>query len=465
MPIKKITLENIEHSRHQLSFRFSADDLHFNTSYWYSNVNLSSLKSNYTHDFVNSLFFHIAAFELNKLGSLKPDYVDFGDYTRYQTREFDLLWKKIFKNVWAQWRYENSFTDYYCPKFVSSGDEEDQIPVTISSTYPEVLSFCGGGKDSLVQMKILEGGEIPFDSVGYSVSIYGSHSKQHNLLQGLIEHLSPENHQQQWIFSDFLESPTLELYSELEPNSLLAAETPSSIFANLPLALSEGYTSIVLGHERSADRGQAYWEAIGEEINHQWGKSYEAERLLNSYIQNNLLDNFQFYSVLKPIYDPVIFNLLRRHENAIPNTHSCNIDKPWCCRCPKCAYVWANYMAYLPVSLVNDMFSENLFDLPENHLSFRRMLGLEERLPFECIGQMQEARLAFELCRQKGIEGRALDEYAQELAPIEMEPILDKYLSVEPERSGIPTNIKRRIIPQMRAGAEEARSYVDGIIG
>lgn len=61
---------------------------------------------------------------------------------------------------------------------------------------------------------------------------------------------------------------------------VLAPETPASLFAALPVALAHGYPTLVLAHERSANAGNLIWPATGEEVNHQWGKSLEAERLL-----------------------------------------------------------------------------------------------------------------------------------------------------------------------------------------
>jgi hypothetical protein len=118
--------------------------------------------------------------------------------------------------------------------------------------------------------------------------------------------------------------------------------------------------------------------------------AFETEILLNEYIRAELISNFSYFSLLQPIYDVLIFNLLRRDVQAVPHTHSCNIRKPWCRRCPKCAYVWLNYMAYLPVALVNAIFKTNLFNLEENRESFRQMLGLAKHTPFECIGQIPE---------------------------------------------------------------------------
>ena len=225
----------------------------------------------------------------------------------------------------------------------------------------------------------MEEQNIPYSVFTYSHSIYGTAEKQHNIIGKLIEKCHPEKIHRQWVYDSFIDSPILKLENKINVQSITAAETPSSIFAVLPIVLTHGYTHILLGHERSANKGNLIWEKTGEEINHQWGKSFEAEVLLNKYIQNHLIINFSFFSLLQPIYDVVIFNLLKKNLPAVPFTHSCNIEKPWCKKCAKCAYVWLNYMAYLPVDLVNKIFDDiPLFDLPENEIWFKQMLGMRD---------------------------------------------------------------------------------------
>ncbi len=204
-----------------------------------------------------------------------------------------------------------------------------------------------------------------------------------------------------------------------------------------------------LAHERSADTGNLIWEQTGEEINHQWGKSYEAEKLLNSYIQSELIENTSYFSLLKPIYDVLIFNFLTDDIEAVAATHSCNIEKPWCKCCPKCAYVWLNYMAYLPTQVVDHIFQSNLFDEPENQFAFRQMMGLEKHTPFECIGQINEAKLAFELCRRKGLDGLAMRMFTQECKPLNWKEIMVKYLTVQQAESAIPKSLSSKIFPLM----------------
>ena len=75
------------------------------------------------------------------------------------------------------------------------------------------------------------------------------------------------------------------------------------MFAALPLVLCFGYRHLIVAHERSADFGNLVWDRTGEEINHQWGKSLAAERLLSRYVAGELVSSVGYWSLLKPIWN------------------------------------------------------------------------------------------------------------------------------------------------------------------
>ena len=441
---------------------FGVDDLRFTTSYWYGDTDLVALESQYGLEFMEKIYFHIMAFEAHKLTSLRPSTFDLGPFVRFYTKEFEELWRTVFRNSWAEWRYENDLPDYFGPVALSDPSESSSPGVTIEYGPVHMLTFCGGGKDSLVAIKLLERAGIAYSAFIYSSSIYGTAGLQHELIHRLLDYGSPVKRHQLWIYDDFMDSPILDLYPQYGVKGLLASEITSSIFGVLPLVLQHGYRYITLANERSADIGNLIWEKTGEDVNHQWTKSLAAELLINRYLQSELIANSSYFSILKPVYDVLIFNLLRRDLECVPHTHSCNIRKPWCGRCPKCAYVWVSYMAYLPVDLVNSIFKQNLFNVPENCGWFRQMLGLEDQTPFECIGQVPETRLAFELCRRKGLTGKAMDVFTAEVPAVEINSILDKYLSVDSAVSTIPPEIAAKVLRQMRDGANEARLQILG---
>lgn len=446
-------------SRHQLSVQFGLDDLRFSASYWYADADLVELEARWGEDVMARVYFHITAFTANALVSLAPDRFDPGPYAEYCGPEFAELWSRILDGVWAQWRFEHDLADYRGPAVPTSGRTGD--PVRLAPHADRALAFVGGGKDSVVSLRVLEEAGVACDTLVYSSSGYGSARVQHLLCDELLDALDrpTEGRRRVWIFDDVAESPLVQLGPFTGMHGMTTAETPASMFAALPLVLQHGYSYLCLGHERSADTGNLTWSATGEVVNHQWGKSVECETVLATYLNTQLIADCVYFSPLKAAYDVLILHALRDDLAAVPYTHSCNVSKPWCGRCPKCAYVWLSYHAYLPRDAVDRTFTDlgNLFDAPENRLSYRQLLGLEEHTPFECVGGVEEARLAFELCRRKGMRGAAMSDFAAEVAAVEADDVLDRYLSVGPLAPSVPAPLRTRLTTVLEQHAARAR--------
>ncbi|HEY6393529.1 MAG TPA: hypothetical protein VIX89_19760 [Bryobacteraceae bacterium] len=445
--VKRLALKGFVRSRRQLSMLFGLGERQFAKTYRYPDVDLIGLEQRFGRENMERIYFHIAAFEAMPLASLQPEVFDLGPLSRFYTSAFESLWRTVFRKAGAQWRYENNLPDYDGPAFDGSlSNCATAGPVEIRAGKVPALCFSGGGKDSLVAMKLLERGGVPFSSYTYSHPVYGEANEQHDLIDGLLQAAIPRQHHRMQISDDFA-------------SCSLCVETPTAVFGSLPVALEYGYRYLVVGHERSAEAGNLDWDLTGEHVNHQWGKSLEAKMLLGDYIQTELAA-VSYFSILKPIHDVVIFNLLRSDLEAVQSTHSCNQRKPWCQECAKCAYVWLGYTAYLPQDLVTGMFPRNLFDTPENLSWFRQLLGLAAHKPFECVGETSEVQLAFEICRRKGMQGQALDMYANEVPTPDVPALLDRYLAVDQTVPTIPPAVRQRVLPQMLHAAEQARKYI-----
>ena len=66
--------------------------------------------------------------------------------------------------------------------------------------------LCGGGKDSLVSMKLLERAGIDYDTFVYSHSTYGRGQLQHDLIDGLVAHCRTRQVHRAWVVDDALDS-------------------------------------------------------------------------------------------------------------------------------------------------------------------------------------------------------------------------------------------------------------------
>jgi len=314
-------------------------------------------------------------------------------------------------------------------------------------------------------MKLLTEINQAFSTLTYSASYYGQSGWQHDIIAELLDSIGVKNRHRQWVFDDFLDSPVLASRAFWDVKTLTAAETPSSIFGVLPYILDRGYRYACLAHERSADAPQVIWDRTGEPINHQWGKSFEAETLLNRYIQNTLVGDFDYFSILKPIHDVAIFGILRGSEAQIPFTHSCNMIKPWCRRCPKCLYVWLGYAAFLDTDTVRATFGpENLFDIPENILYFRQLAGLEDQLPFECIGEAKEAALFLKMAEAKGWRGCAINACADAWQSLDWPSVATTYLQRFYDYANLPNAIAVDLQNSLDTYSLKTRAYIDSVL-
>ena len=429
------------------------DDLRLHVTVWYEDIDLHALARAHGDDALERIAVHVALFQLNAVASLRPDAIELGRYAHHLTPELVALWRTVFKNVWAQWRYEHDLPAYE-PRFVEA-TRPATAPITAPAGPVELLAFCGGGKDSLVALKLLERAGLPFATLGYAHSIYGNADHQHALLDRVAGATRRVRAERQWILDDIMDAPVARLRPELGVKYILAAETPASVFAAIPLALARGYRGLVVAHEASANAANLTWSATGEDVNHQWGKGWAAEQLLDGYVSTHLLAGLRYFSVLQPVHDEVIFELLARDADLAPLTHSCNLAKPWCGRCAKCAYVWLQMAAHLPADIVTRTFGADLGERPENERWFREMLGLAEHTPFECVGSAPEARLALALARARGIGGPRLAAYATEVGPVDV-PSIARPLVTVGTTHGMPARVAAGVMPQLEAAARSA---------
>lgn len=440
MKIVVIKIDDVTIHEHHLDIIYSADKFKFSTKIFYHDISFSALIEKYSQQLIAKIAAHIALFEGMKLCSLFPQYYDISKIAEHLAAPVLNLFVKIYQGVFAQHWYENNITDYQHPEIISSQALGGIHPVSILGDNRTILAGCGGGKDSILAMKMLQAADIPFASMQYSHSVYGKAKSQHDLIAEVLEHVNPVNTHKISICDDFIDFPFFQLYFP-ENSGITSPETPVSIFESLFLMLAGGYNYLALAHEKSANTGNLFWEELGREVNHQWGKGLEAEQLLDQFIRDNLLSNFKYFSILQPIYDLRIFQNFSKYSELLPKIHSCNIKKPWCKKCPKCAYVWLGLMAFCEVDKVNAVFQSNLFDDPDLLPIFREMLGLSKHTPFECIGEIDESRLMMKRCFDKGLSGKALDMFAQEIltdTAIDWQNIQQKYNAVYAQEHNIP---------------------------
>jgi hypothetical protein len=450
--MRSLRLVDVHRGADHILASCALDDLRFHVTVWYEDLDLHALARQVGDEAVERIAVHIALFQLNAACSLRPDVIELGRYARYLTSDLVQLWRTVFHHVWAQWRYEHDLPAYDGPRFIDPV-AAPAAPLRAPDGPVELLAYCGGGKDSLVALKLLERAGLPFATLGYAHSIYGPAESQHALLDRIGGATARVRAERQWVIDDLLDAPVARLRPALGVKYILAAETPASVFAAIPLALARGYRGLIVAHEASANSGNLDWN--GEVVNHQWGKGWEAEQLLDGYVQRELVANLRYFSILQPIHDEVIFELLARDAELAALTHSCNLRKPWCGACAKCAYVWLQFAAHLPPAVVQATFGADLGERADNERWFREMLGLAEHTPFECVGSAPEARLALTIARARGFGGARLASYADAVGPVDVAAIAAPLVRVG-ALHGMPAHVAAGVMPQLADAAATA---------
>jgi hypothetical protein len=172
-------------------------------------------------------------------------------------------------------------------------------------------------------------------------------------------------------------------------------------------AVMNGLTTVIFSNERSASVGNLTWHGI--DVNHQWAKSIEAEKLLQETLATVVSPSVTYFSLLRPLSELRIARQFATLEQYHDIFTSCNrafhLDpskrRIWCGECDKCRFVFLVLAPYMSVAQLEAIWHKNMFNDGEQLAGFRELLGIEGHKPLECVGEVAECRLALELAAEK----------------------------------------------------------------
>ncbi|HEX3082008.1 MAG TPA: endonuclease domain-containing protein [Candidatus Saccharimonadia bacterium] len=344
------------------------------------------------------------------------------------------FWNKLYTHGLGQFFYENKLDFHGLINF----------PVTAESAYEPgpgkasgkgALVPFGGGKDSIVTTEILR-------AAGETQTLF--RLRGHHIITEL---------------AGIAELPVVEVGRTLAPELFELNKagaynghipiTAHISFLTVVIGLLGGYDSVYFSSERSSSYGNV--DYLGMEVNHQWSKSLDAERMLRDYISTFVTKSVKYENALRPLSELHIAKIFTQHAEYFHAATSCNrnwvlsersADAPrWCGECPKCAFSFALFAAYLPAETVSEMFSHNLFE-DENLLPlYRELWGVVGFKPFECVGTPEEAGAACYLAqKQSGYTGTpVMDEFVKTVLPGIKDPEQLLKQLYTPELSASPT--------------------------
>lgn len=253
------------------------------------------------------------------------------------------------------------------------------------------LLLNGAGKDSILSAEMLKTSGTPFDFFAFAPT------PAHYRIAKLVGAKTVSVNRRR--------DPWLNIYMSFF--SVSTSYPSVSTFTFIAVILSEalGYNSIVFSNERSADFGNLNY--LGLDVNHQWCKSSEAEKMTNDYIQKYITPDISTISLLRKYNELQIVKKFSNYQKYLHDVTSCNIyfwltpleqyltrKNYWCKRCPKCVFLFACFSAFLPKREVLGIFGADLYADKRLLPLTKRILGVEGFKPLDCVGEPEEMILA-----------------------------------------------------------------------
>lgn len=279
-------------------------------------------------------------------------------------------------------------------------DESASTPAPTQMSLPKrALLLNGAGKDSILSAEMLKAEHAPFDFFSYAPT------PAHERIAALVGAKTIE----------VTRSRDSRIGVAAALRGASAAYPSVSTFTFIATLLAEllGYDTIIFSNERSADIGNLTY--LGLEVNHQWCKSSEAERITNEYIQTYITPSISSRSLLRKYSELEIVSQFVKFPKYLPYVTSCNsyfwLPWPmqhlrkkgyWCRECPKCVFLFSCFSAYLPKKQVVRMFGADLYTKWHLRSLFRRILGVEGFKPLDCVGEPEEMILAMHYAADGG---------------------------------------------------------------
>lgn len=262
------------------------------------------------------------------------------------------------------------------------------------SLEPNALVPVGGGKDSCVVMELLK--ELGVKATG--VACGGSKSQSACAEKSGLPYIT---------FSRSLDPKLFELNASGKVYNGHIPVTGVFAFLLWALALLRHEKYVVMACEKSANSGNMKQGDLT--INHQWSKSFEFEKMFYDLTQS-ITPDFRYFSLLRPISEAHIAKLFAEKCSAYFDVFtSCNkafkLDlnkriEGWCGNCDKCRFVFLILAPFMDKKTLVSAVGTNPLDDEKQVDGYRELLGLSGHKPFECVGETDECRWAFNQLKQ-----------------------------------------------------------------
>ena len=289
------------------------------------------------------------------------------------------FWKKLYYNGLGEFLYLNNIMVSEADLMEMESVGERPFVKVESPLEEKVLVPVGGGKDSVVTLECLR------DAMPVIPLIVNPRGATLNCVE------TAGYGENDFIVINRTLDPTM---LQLNAEGYLNGHTPFSAllaFISVLVAFGSGSRYIALSNENSANESTV----PGTNINHQYSKSIEFERDFRQYVAENINDNVQYFSFLRPLSELQIASLFAQCEAYHPVFRSCNVGSKtdsWCGHCPKCLFTWIILSPFLSREKLTAIFGKDLMADTSLQPILEELNGTAAEKPFECVGTVEEVR-------------------------------------------------------------------------
>jgi len=313
------------------------------------------------------------------------------------TKDQAEFFQAVYENGLGEFAYKNGMNLWGKIVFPHASIQSKSHKPHKPNNPTKYLVPIGGGKDSIVTIERLraEGKDITLLRMG-----------KHPLIDQLVEAMRlPCITVERTIAPELL---------KLNAEGALNGHVPITAYLSaLAVVIAElyGFGAVVMSNEAGASEGNV--EHFGRAVNHQWSKSAEAEEMIRGYMQKFINANLGYENPLREMTELQIVGEAVRYPQYFEMFTSCNANwklsavssqlstSRWCAACPKCAFAFLLFAAYLPKKEMMRIFGKNLFEQHDLLPLYRQLLGIEGFKPFECVGTPEECREALAMMRRR----------------------------------------------------------------
>lgn len=312
------------------------------------------------------------------------------------------FFNSVYQEGLGQFAYENKLTRQDLAHFEASAM---QITPVVSYQGQGIIALQSGGKDSLLTATLLNEKQLDFSSLYVSSSDY-----------------SPD-------VIDKLDKPKLLIKRSIDYLALNQAKQDDGLDGHIPITYliqSLALVQAILSGKKYiltsiAHEGEEPHSLIGDlPVNHQWSKTWQAEQLFANYVNECISSDIFIGSPLRRFSELKVAEMFSQKVWADYKNDfsSCNIANykqgqdnrhlSWCGYCPKCVNSYLLFAPFVIAEELKGLFNnKDLFVDSQLEDIFKGLLNIDGvAKPFECIGEVDELRLAYHLAMERGSYGQ-----------------------------------------------------------